>query len=111
MTTEYEIAGSTRDELIFTKEQLIVDTPIVRHWASKKELPPTVNIDQAQGPGGYSRPQQATEKTSKPAGGKRAEPVASRAVRAEDDASEMVPPTASRRVEVDPPDDAGGDVA
>jgi NADH-quinone oxidoreductase subunit I len=40
MTTEYELAGSSREELIYTKEQLIVDTPIVRHWTTKKELPP-----------------------------------------------------------------------
>jgi NADH-quinone oxidoreductase subunit I len=40
MTTEYELAASSREELIYTKEQLIVDTPIVRHWATKKELPP-----------------------------------------------------------------------
>lgn len=39
MTTEYEIAGSSRDELIFTKEKLIVDTPIERHWNTKKDLP------------------------------------------------------------------------
>jgi hypothetical protein len=26
--------------LIYTKDQLIVDSPIVRHWATKKELPP-----------------------------------------------------------------------
>jgi NADH-quinone oxidoreductase subunit I len=40
MTTEYELAGSSREELIYTKDQLIVDAPIVRHWVSKKELPP-----------------------------------------------------------------------
>jgi NADH-quinone oxidoreductase subunit I len=40
MTTEFEIAGETREDLIYTKEQLIVDTPIVRHWETRKELPP-----------------------------------------------------------------------
>ena len=45
MTTEYELSGSSREELIFTKEQLIVDAPIVRHWPTKRELPPTINID------------------------------------------------------------------
>jgi NADH-quinone oxidoreductase chain I len=47
MTTEYELSGSSRDELIFTKEQLIVDEPIVRHWPTKRELPPTINLDVA----------------------------------------------------------------
>ena len=40
MTTEYELAGASREELIYTKDQLIVDAPIVRNWTSKKELPP-----------------------------------------------------------------------
>jgi NADH-quinone oxidoreductase subunit I len=40
MTTEYELSGDSREGLIFTKEQLIVDEPIVRHWESRKELPP-----------------------------------------------------------------------
>jgi NADH-quinone oxidoreductase subunit I len=40
MTTEYEISGATREDMIFTKEQLIVDAPIERHWESKKELSP-----------------------------------------------------------------------
>ena len=47
MTTEYELAGTTREDLIFTKDQLIVDEPIVRHWQSRKELPP----DRALGTG------------------------------------------------------------
>lgn len=42
MTTEYELSGATREELIYTKDQLIVDTPIERHWRTKKELPPDV---------------------------------------------------------------------
>jgi NADH-quinone oxidoreductase subunit I len=45
MTTEYEISGMTREDLILTKEQLIVDAPIVRHWASKKELPPDIGFE------------------------------------------------------------------
>ncbi|MDP9222902.1 MAG: NADH-quinone oxidoreductase subunit NuoI [Actinomycetota bacterium] len=40
MTTEYELAGSSREELIYTKDQLIIDAPIVRHWETKTELPP-----------------------------------------------------------------------
>ncbi|CAN5539064.1 hypothetical protein BH24ACT26_BH24ACT26_09890 [soil metagenome] len=40
MTTEYELSGSSREALIYTKEQLIVDAPIVRHWETKKELAP-----------------------------------------------------------------------
>jgi NADH-quinone oxidoreductase chain I len=40
MTTEYELSGDSREALIYTKEQLIVDEPIVRHWESRKELPP-----------------------------------------------------------------------
>ncbi len=47
MTTEYEISGTTREELIFTKEQLIVDAPIIRHWDTKKELPADHNFKQA----------------------------------------------------------------
>jgi NADH-quinone oxidoreductase chain I len=39
MTTEYEISGDSREGLIYTKDQLIVDAPIVRHWDTKKELP------------------------------------------------------------------------
>ena len=38
MTTEYEISGDSREGLIYTKDQLIVDEPIVRHWPTKKEL-------------------------------------------------------------------------
>jgi NADH-quinone oxidoreductase subunit I len=44
MTTEYEIAGDSRDGLIYTKDQLIVDSPILRHWKTKKELPPDVRV-------------------------------------------------------------------
>ena len=40
MTTEYEISGSTREEHIYTKDQLIIDAPIVRHWDTKKEVSP-----------------------------------------------------------------------
>jgi NADH-quinone oxidoreductase subunit I len=48
MTTEYELSGTTREELIFTKDQLIVDAPIVRHWETKKEVAPDHNFEQAQ---------------------------------------------------------------
>ena len=40
MSTEYEISGESREDLIYTKGQLIVDEDIVRHWKTKKELPP-----------------------------------------------------------------------
>jgi NADH-quinone oxidoreductase subunit I len=40
MTTEYELSGFSRDELIYTKDQLIVDTPITRHWDTKVEIAP-----------------------------------------------------------------------
>lgn len=40
MTTEYEISGHTREEHIYTKDQLIVDAPIVRHWKTKREVSP-----------------------------------------------------------------------
>ncbi len=40
MTTEYEISGDSRQGLIYTKDELIVDSPIIRHWDTKKELPP-----------------------------------------------------------------------
>ena len=45
MTTEYELSGDSREALIYTKEQLIVDQPIVRHWESRKELPPDRLLD------------------------------------------------------------------
>jgi NADH-quinone oxidoreductase subunit I len=44
MTTEYELSGSSREDLVYTKEQLIVDTPIRRHWESKRELPPDRDV-------------------------------------------------------------------
>ena len=40
MTTEYEISGTSRDDLIYKKDQLIVDAPIVRHWDTKREVAP-----------------------------------------------------------------------
>ncbi|HEY7873500.1 MAG TPA: NADH-quinone oxidoreductase subunit NuoI [Actinomycetota bacterium] len=113
MTTEYEISGSSREELIFTKDQLIVDAPIVRHWPSKKELPPTVNLESAPAP----KPRTATPAVTpaKPVAAKPSVPpgktpgaTASRAAprRGSDDTNDPEP-TASRRVEVDL-DDAGG---
>ena len=39
MTTEYEISSDSRESMIYTKDQLIVDSPIFRHWETKKELP------------------------------------------------------------------------
>ena len=47
MTTEYELSGTTREELIFKKDQLIVDEPIVRHWDTKTELEPDYNFKRA----------------------------------------------------------------
>ena len=47
MTTEYEISGDSREGLIYTKDQLIVDSPILRHWKTKKELPPDVRVPKA----------------------------------------------------------------
>jgi NADH-quinone oxidoreductase chain I len=38
MTTEYELSGDSREALIYTKDQLIVDQPIVRHWETRKEV-------------------------------------------------------------------------
>jgi NADH-quinone oxidoreductase subunit I len=40
MSTEYEISGATREELIYVKDQLIVDSPIERHWDTKVEHSP-----------------------------------------------------------------------
>jgi NADH-quinone oxidoreductase subunit I len=45
MTTEYELSGDSREALIYTKDQLIVDQPIIRHWESRKELPPDRLLD------------------------------------------------------------------
>ncbi len=42
MTTEYEISGASRNELIYTKDQLIIDTPIKRHWKTKIEYSPNL---------------------------------------------------------------------
>ena len=47
MTTEYEISGASREGLIYSKDQLIVDSPILRHWDTKKELP----ADRSRGDG------------------------------------------------------------
>jgi NADH-quinone oxidoreductase chain I len=47
MTTEYEISGASREELIYTKDQLIVDEPIIRHWETRTELPPERDLSGA----------------------------------------------------------------
>jgi len=49
MTTEYELSGDSREGLILTKDQLIVDQPILRHWPSKKELPPERDFEELEG--------------------------------------------------------------
>lgn len=40
MTTEFELSADSRDDLIYTKDQLIVDEPIIRHWPTKVEYSP-----------------------------------------------------------------------
>jgi hypothetical protein len=45
MTTEYELSGPSREGLIYTKEQLIVDAPIERHWPTKRVVPPGVAFE------------------------------------------------------------------
>jgi NADH-quinone oxidoreductase chain I len=45
MTTEYELSASSREAMIYKKDQLIVDAPIVRHWETKTELPPERSWD------------------------------------------------------------------
>jgi NADH-quinone oxidoreductase subunit I len=44
MTTEYELSGASREELIYTKDKLIVDSPIIRHWQTERELPPDTRL-------------------------------------------------------------------
>ena len=44
MTTEFELSGYSHEELIYTKEQLIVDEPIRRHWDSHTELAPEFDV-------------------------------------------------------------------
>lgn len=49
MSTEYEISGISRDGLIFTKDQLIVDAPIERHWKTKKVVEPGSRLEGVTG--------------------------------------------------------------
>ena len=105
MTTEYELSGSSRDELIFTKEQLIIDAPIVRHWPTKIELPPTVNIDTAA-PARQPAPA-ATPQAREAAPRKGPEPTASRAVHPVGSTEPAAAPVASRRAGVDRPQQDG----
>jgi len=44
MTTEYELSGTTREAMIYTKDELIVDQPIERHWKTKREVPPDTSF-------------------------------------------------------------------
>ncbi|CAN5154877.1 NADH-quinone oxidoreductase subunit NuoI [soil metagenome] len=53
MTTEFELSSYSRAEAILTKEQLIVDEPIRRHWPTTKELPPDYNVLAEMAKGGY----------------------------------------------------------
>lgn len=46
MTTEYELSATSREAMIYKKDQLIVDAPIVRHWETKKELPPERSFEE-----------------------------------------------------------------
>ena len=48
MSTEYELSSDSRESLIYTKDRLIVDEPIIRHWKSKQELAPDVNLKGAK---------------------------------------------------------------
>ena len=50
MTTEYELSGSSREELIYTKDKLIVDSPIIRHWQTDKELASGVRLTERDKP-------------------------------------------------------------
>jgi NADH-quinone oxidoreductase subunit I len=65
MTTEFELSGASREELIYTKDQLIVDAPIVRHWETKKELAPNRDRKAGRDVGGSSRPQEGLTPTEK----------------------------------------------
>jgi NADH-quinone oxidoreductase subunit I len=56
MTTEYELSAATRDDLIYTKDQLIVDAPIVRHWETKKVVPADRGFSDAEHEAGVRRP-------------------------------------------------------
>ena len=53
MTTEFELSSYSRAEAILTKEQLIVDEPIRRHWPTTKELPPDHNLLMGMSKGDY----------------------------------------------------------
>jgi NADH-quinone oxidoreductase subunit I len=44
MSTEFEISADSREGLIYTKDQLIVDSPIVRHWPTKRTIPADRNL-------------------------------------------------------------------
>ena len=48
MTTEYEISGASREELIYTKDQLIVEEPIKRHWETKRTVPPDSRLREGE---------------------------------------------------------------
>ena len=48
MSTEYEISGTTRDDMIWTKDQLIIDAPIVRHWKTKEEIAPDESLKKSR---------------------------------------------------------------
>jgi hypothetical protein len=49
MSNEYELSGDSREGMIYTKDQLIVDNPILRHWPTKKELPPERDFEELEG--------------------------------------------------------------
>jgi NADH-quinone oxidoreductase subunit I len=44
MSTEYELSATTREGLIYTKDQLIVDAPIRRHHKTRKTLDPGIRL-------------------------------------------------------------------
>jgi NADH-quinone oxidoreductase subunit I len=54
MTTEYELSGDSREALIYTKDQLIVDQPIVRHWETRREVGSEGRLDDSGATGSRS---------------------------------------------------------
>jgi NADH-quinone oxidoreductase subunit I len=65
MTTEYELSGDSREALIYTKDQLIVDQPIVRHWETRSEVGSEGRLDDS----GATASRSATVESGDGAGG------------------------------------------
>ncbi|MDP9069540.1 MAG: NADH-quinone oxidoreductase subunit NuoI [Actinomycetota bacterium] len=49
MTTEYELSADSREAMIYKKDQLIIDSPIVRHWETKREIAPESYFEDSAG--------------------------------------------------------------